>query len=227
MRNDGIRLHGLAAGLALLALAAAGPAAAGPLPGADRLAALLQERYDETRTLSAAFRQETWPAGASRPVTAEGRVFFKRPDRMRWEYTAPERRLIVTEGADVFIYEPEAGQVLVLPRAEFLSSEVSRAFFFGKGRLADHFAIAPAAPDRPRADWTLRLTPRSPAAGAQRLWITLDPASHLIQEVWLEDALGGRTHIVFSGMDVNRRLDDGLFRFTPPDGVPVYRTGAP
>ena len=40
---------------------------------------------------------------------------------MRWEYSQPEPQLIVTSGQEVYVYEEEANQVMVLPRDQLLS----------------------------------------------------------------------------------------------------------
>jgi len=190
---------------------------------AQTLIALLQKKYENTTDITADFRQETFAAGSSEGLKAEGRVYFSRPHRMRWEYSTPEPQLIVTSGQEVYVYEKEANQVMILPRNQLLSTEISKAFFFGKGDIKRYFKVENPQKDQPEAQWTLKLIPRDPVPQVCAIWIVLDPDTHLIREMWLEDLLGGKTHLVFSNAKVNKGLSDDLFQFAPPQGAEIYR----
>jgi outer membrane lipoprotein carrier protein len=187
------------------------------------LAVLLQSSYENTSDIAAEFVQETTPAGATEGLQATGRVYFKRPWLMRWEYRTPDPQLIVTCGNVVYVYEEEANQVMILPREQFLSTEISRAFFFGKGDLEKSFRAEAPTPDWPQASWTLKLIPRDSVPQVRTLWITLNPESHLVSEMVLEDQLGGRTRIILKDVEVNTGVEASLFQFIPPPGVEIYR----
>ncbi len=189
----------------------------------EKLIDVLQKRYDQTIAISADFKQKTYAAGDPDGILAQGKVYFKRPHLMRWEYEKPDRQLIVTSGKDVYIYEIQARQVTILPRKQFLSSEISRAFFFGKGDLRRDFNVVPVPEDFPDPSWSLCLVPKRQIPQLKRLFITLDPRSHLVKKVIIEDQMGGKTIIEFSNIRINRDLPAGLFRFTIPKGVEVYR----
>ena len=189
----------------------------------ERLIDILQKRYDQTMAISARFRQKTFAPGDPKGVTASGKVYFKRPHLMRWEYEKPAKQLIVTSNKDVYIYEIEARQITILPRKQFLSSEISRAFFFGRGDLRRDFTVAPAPAGAKNPSWTLCLKPKSQAPQLKMLLITLDPASHLLTRVIIEDQMGSHTVIQFSDIRVNRNLPPSLFKFVVPEGVEIYR----
>ena len=189
------------------------------------LVSLLQKKYETTTDITSNFEQETFVAGSSEGLKAEGTVYFNRPHQMRWEYSQPEPQLIVTSGKEVYVYEEEANQVMVLPRDQLLSSEISKAFFLGKGDLKRFFIVEHPVEGQPDARWVLKLTPRNPVPQVCTIWIVVDSDTHLVKEMWLEDQLGGRTHLVFSNVRVNKGLSDDLFRFVPPPCVEIYRTG--
>jgi len=189
----------------------------------ERLVDILQKRYDQTGSIAAHFNQKTFAVGDTEGVSAQGQVYFKRPHLMRWEYEKPAKQLIVTSGDQVYIYEVEAKQVTVIPRRQFLSSEISRAFFFGKGDLRHDFNIAPPPPELDNPDWSLCLIPKKRIPQLKKLLITLDPHSHLVSRIIIEDQMGGRTIIGFSDIRLNPRLSPSLFRFSIPKGVEVYR----
>ncbi len=183
----------------------------------------VQKRYDTTEDITATFTQETYSPGAVEPVMASGKVFFKRPEMMRWEYERPVPQLIVTSGKEVYVYEKEARQVMVLPKERFLSSAVSRAFFLGKGSLRTFFDVTTDEECGLKTVWCLRLVPKKESGTLKALRIVIDPQTHLIQEMWISDELSSRTHIRFRDIRVNQHLSPDLFRFEPPAGVEVYR----
>src|SRR5690242_14363394 len=82
---------------------------------APELAQALQKRYDGIKDFSADF-VHTYKGGALKKTLSEkGRVQIKKPGRMRWDYTAPEAKLFVSDGTKVYFYIPAEKQVLVSP----------------------------------------------------------------------------------------------------------------
>jgi outer membrane lipoprotein carrier protein len=200
------------------------PLAEGLSERGEDLVLLLQKKYETTTDITSNFEQETFASGSSEGLKAEGKVYFNRPHQMRWEYSQPEPQLIVTSGKEVYVYEEEANQVMVVPRDQLLSTEISKAFFFGKGDLKRYFIVEHPVEGQPDAKWMLKLIPRNPVPQVYTIWIVVDSDTHLVKEMWLEDQLGGRTHLVFSNVKVNKGLSNDLFRFVPPPGVEIYRT---
>jgi outer membrane lipoprotein carrier protein len=166
--------------------------------------------------------QKSYVSGDPGVVEASGTVYFKRPHLMRWEYERPDRQLIVTSGRRVYIYEMEANQVTVLPRDRFLSSEISRAFFLGRGDLRREFVIDRSCRFKDESQWTLCLRPKREIPQLKALSLTIDPESHLIKRVVVEDKMGGHTVIEFSDIQVDRDMPDALFRFKVPRDAEVF-----
>jgi len=187
-----------------------------------RLVDVLQRRYDHTRSISAHFLQRSYASGDPDGIEAGGTVYFKRPHLMRWEYDRPDRQLIVTSGGKVYIYEVEANQVTVLPRDRFLSSEISRAFFLGRGDLRREFVIDRSCRFKGAGQWTLCLRPKREIPQLKALSLTIDPESHLIRQVVVEDRMGGHTVIEFSDIQVDRDIPDALFSFKVPSEAEVF-----
>ncbi len=183
----------------------------------------LQKRYDSTRDISAQFFQETIVPGDPEPVKASGRVYFKRPHLMRWDYEKPEKQLIVTSGTRVYVFEPEANQVSILSRKQFLSTKVSRAFFFGKGDIQRDFKVKGCM--LTRDGWVLSLEPKQSIVQLKSLKLTIDKKDFLVKKTEIEDQMGSRTIIIFRNIRVNTNMDPKLFEFTPPKGVEIFNAG--
>ena len=73
----------------------------------------LQMRYEKTTDLQADFSQKTKIEGFERPVTSSGKVYIKKPGRLRWDYLDPATEQIYVNQDDVKVYVPEHKQVLV------------------------------------------------------------------------------------------------------------------
>ena len=52
-------------------------------------------------------------ACSGKQITERGHVLIKKPGKMRWDYTAPEKKLFVSDGVGSISYVPEDKQVVV------------------------------------------------------------------------------------------------------------------
>ena len=206
--------------VALVLVAAPAPAVDDPLHHA---LTRLQGRYETTRTLTADFRQSVESPTLASPLESHGTVAFEKPNRMRWDYAAPDPQLIVGDGETLWIYQPEEKQVLKAPLAQAFQARAPVSFLAGLGRVERDFQ-ASLEHDEPTR-WVLRLVPRKDA-GIGTLTLAVRKADAAIEEARIADPLGTTTRIVFANERRNVPLDAALFRFTPPPGVDVVRPPA-
>lgn len=181
---------------------------------AENQAAILQAYYDKTRTLSGTFEQKVTDSAGQPVSSSRGRFWIFRPGRFRWEWEAPFRQLIVSDGNKVWIYDPDLEQVIVRP-LQVDGSAVPALLLSGSPNLTESFVVT-AAPDEP--DW-LDLRPRTEETDFTRLRLHLPNGD--LRGMILEDALGQTTAIEFFEVSSNAPIDAGRFRFDVPDGVDV------
>lgn len=183
----------------------------------------LQSRYETTRTLTADFRQSVESPTLASPLESRGTLAFEKPNRMRWDYAAPDPQLIVGDGETLWIYQPGDKQVIKAPLAQAFQAQTPVSFLAGLGRVERDFQ-ASLERDEP-ARWVLRLVPRKDASiGA--LTLVVRKADATVEEARITDPVGTTTRIVFANERRNVPLDAALFRFTPPPGVDVVRPPA-
>ena len=73
----------------------------------------MQAHYQSIRDFSADFVQ-SYRGGVLKTKTQEsGTVAVKKPGKMRWTYTKPERKEFVSDGVKLYWYVPEDKQVTV------------------------------------------------------------------------------------------------------------------
>ncbi|MEW5981588.1 MAG: outer membrane lipoprotein chaperone LolA [Acidobacteriota bacterium] len=196
-----------------------------PPEAATELAGAVQKRYATVRDFSADF-MHSYRGGVFRTEAVErGKVVIKKPGKMRWEYTTPERKLFVSDGVRLYAYVPEDRQVTVSPVPGEDHASTSALFLAGRGDLnRDFVASLETAIQTPAGTLALKLTPRRSEAEYDWLVLVIDRASLQIRHLVTADAQGGRSTFVFSNLRENTNPADQTFSFTIPRGVDVITT---
>ena len=76
----------------------------------DEILTKVEKRY-KGPGFSATFDQASTLKAIGITDYANGRAWFKHPAKMRWEYQAPERQEIITDGLTLWIHRPDENQV--------------------------------------------------------------------------------------------------------------------
>ena len=212
----------LASLVVLLSLSVLGSAQTGRTP--DQLARALQERYQSVRDFTADFVQ-TYRGGVLRTETRErGTVAVKKPGRMRWIYTSPERKEFVSDGMKMYAYIPEDKQVTVSNVPTDSEAPTPVLFLAGKGDLVKDFTATRAESPVPRSV-AIKLTPRRTEPEYEYLIVAVDPASLQIRALTTRDRQGGESTLRFENLKENQGISDNDFAFRIPRGVDVISNG--
>ena len=188
----------------------------------------LEATYRETLDLRAEFRQADFNKSLSQTIQGEGTVWLKKPGNMRWEFKKPTFQTIVSDGRSLWIYTPDLKQVTVSEAPATLGAGPAGSFLMGMGRLREAFAIRflnPANPTDSKGHAILDLKPKKPEPTLARLLIAVDPAESLIRTAVIHDVLENTVTMRFTKVEVNPRLPESQFTFTPPPGVAVVPLG--
>lgn len=195
------------------------PAAVSPAgKAAMKLPPLLlevQSQYQKSTGIEAQFDQITDIRATKQVKKAKGRIWIKRPNKLRWETLEPDPNILVSDGKTFWFYTPpfdkdERGQVIVKKTAQvqtqFLNALLSGSFDFDKNATSVETRSANVFLLRPKA---------GTAGDVQIAQITVDQAKHTISEVLLTHTSGNRTEIKLREINLHPKLEDALFRFTP------------
>ncbi|MEO8124833.1 MAG: sulfite exporter TauE/SafE family protein [Burkholderiales bacterium] len=194
--------------------------AAGDCPDPATIVRKLQSRYDETGAFKSKFRQEMKVASLGVSDESEGTVVFKKPGKMRWDFAAPHAQQIVSDGATLWIYQPDDQQVLKAPFTGAFVSSTPVSFLLGVGRITDKF--------EPHVDvrgcTATRLYVGLAAKNGEdvgALAFGVDRASFDIVEASVTDPLGNVTTLTFSDIVRNVEIPATTFEFQVPAGADV------
>ncbi len=200
-------------------------------PDAGTVVALVQQFYDQTKTLRAEFDQTRYTRIYDRTDRASGTVVFKKPGKMRWDYAKPNGQIFAADGDRLVIYQPpeegeKHGQLIERPIAED-QLPAAFAFLMGTGRLAEDFTFRLL--DVPEGSFegghALQLLPRKPTPHYEQIVfyvrvVEMDgKRAGVIQRVLIIDSSGNRNRFDFKKMKFNRSVEDKRFEFKPPKGT--------
>ena len=197
------------------------------------IAKRLQATYDRTTSMSAKFHQIAFISMNRRKREAEGSVIILKPGRIRWDYSAPDRQVLVGDAKKILMYFAKANQMIVRPISDYLQSDVTYAFFTGSGNILRDFDVsAPdeqvqrsttAGNDKNKKDYCIKLVPRDthPQVDFIHLWV--DPDSFQITRLKIVDQFGSVTDLFFSDIKLNPKVPIDTFSFTPPPGTEIIR----
>jgi len=211
----------LAAGLfSTASIQAAGAAESN---NAEPVVDALQRTYDATVDFVADFRQETEVKTLGRSLKASGKLSFKRPGRMLWNYETPKGQFVLADGKHLFFYQPEQNQVIKSPLKNAFRGDIPLSFLLGIGNLKKDFNATLKASDESQN--VLRLEPKGEAGGYSEILLGVSKSSSDILWVSVRDAASNLTTLRFSSMRKGVGIKDSLFLVQIPNGADVVELG--
>lgn len=204
-----------AAALAVVAWPSRAPAVTG-----DEIIDRVRDRFSKARTYEARFEKRFYWAVLDKELSRQGRIYTRKPGRFRVQLEDGD--LVVADGEAIWAYSKANEQVIVSAYDGVVLQTPWEVLVKYAG------SYRPVAVERTDLDgrevYLLTLQPEEDAPPGMRmermrLWVE-DKGWRLlrIEQVESEDNIS--TYIL-SGHRRNRRLDDDLFRFTPPEGTEI------
>jgi len=185
---------------------------------ADTAREQLRTFVTQVQSASGDFSQYTvGPQGQTKPPQS-GKFLFMRPGRFKWDVLRPYAQQIVSNGQQIYQFDPDLNQVTIRKVDQALGASPA-AILFGSGSLDQSFEVT-ALPNKDAMSW-LRAKPRQPDAGFVHLELGFKDG--LPQRIVLLDGFGQTTHVQLSGFVRNPGLSTSNFDFVPPNGADVVR----
>lgn len=196
--------------VSLLTLALSGVAKA------QDAAQLLADRLGEHQRFTAEFQQYTLGDGSSREELSQGRMWIETPNRVRWETEQPFPQLIVGDGDNLWIYDPDLEQATRRSLSEEFAFTPASVLGASRAELEARFFVSQI--EAGGANNLFELRPKaSENAEFERLRMLFGPRS--LSEILIEDGLGQRSLIMFKNLSFPVAIDPARFVFTPPPGT--------
>jgi outer membrane lipoprotein carrier protein len=187
---------------------------------AEQIADKIQKFYTDIKDYQARFEQVFTDPAKGKETRSGGRVYFKKPGKMRWDYVVEEggakalQKVLVSNGSEFTIYEAAHNQYY---RQCLNDSKLPTAlrFLMGSGDLKSEFNIA-LIKSADAGTRTLEMTPKQSAGKYKKLVFVVDALTWSVRETIVYDPYGNTNRIIFHKPLVNKNLPDAGFDFKPP-----------
>jgi outer membrane lipoprotein-sorting protein len=174
----------------------------------------LTETTRRTLTMESKFTQEKNLDVISEKILSSGSFLFKQENKLRWEYTAPFRYLIVMNG-DKILVKDESKENRFDASSNKLFSEIN-AIMIGciRGTILGNDKQFTFDYLENSEFYLLRLHPLSAKlkGSLSEIRVFLDKKTYLVSRLEIHEASGDFTKILFSGMKINTVLSDEVFK---------------
>ena len=195
--------------------------------GSDEKLALIlnqmESAYEKMEDYEAEFKQESKTKTLQRRKKSMGRLYFKKPDKMRWSYLEPEPRDIYLTGKEMMIYLPLRNTVIKQSLKDVLPGTAPAQLFMGGATLKKTFEITLANPDlQKEGSYCLKLIPKKKGKmSVEEILLWIGTKDYLPRKSESSDILGNITKLYFFKGKTNVKLDKGIFEFKPPPDTEI------
>jgi outer membrane lipoprotein carrier protein len=170
----------------------------------------VQAQYSSIGSMRGTFSQDSFVAALDEGELSSGSMVFLKPGKMRWSYRKPREQEVVIRDGEMWIYQPDKGQVLIDRVDNVLLSALPISFLMGLGNLTKDFKVLSACYGN-RDGVLLTLEPRKSGAqdGKQRgdnlegFTLLVDRSGGVPRGAKVNSVGGNRTVILFEGLEVN------------------------
>lgn len=207
---------------ALAGAVSAGAAAAQTGPDPETVVERADRSLDDLSTLRAEFVQRVENPILEKTEIGHGTLSYLAPDRFRIAYRYPEGDVVVHDGRFVWIFLPSSqpDQVIRQPaEASGVRNPMTYLRDLRRGYAVEHAGVEDVGGGS--ADH-LVLTPESEDVAFTRIDVWVDRRTGLLRQVRTRTPDDLVTTYTFQTLEPGADLENGLFRFTPPEGVEVF-----
>ncbi len=147
-------------------------------------------------------------------IRSTGKLYFKAPDKIRWEYVSPAPYVVVFDGQTMHTVEGGRTKTTNLTanrRMKGLNGLLLGSIQGGDMLDESQFNISYY---RDRANYVAKLAPKDKSLNKyiQHVELTFDGTSLLLSEVTLTDPAGDSTQLVFTNRRKNASIPDVTFQ---------------
>jgi len=190
----------------------------------DSIVHNIQGWYDNLLDFQADFQQKTFSQTLKTTSEARGKIYFKKPHLIKWEYEFPEIQIYIIDQENFWWYVPEDAQVVKKKAQNVLQDATPLSFLAGMGDLQKSFIIT-LPKERKAVEMGdilyVKLTPRKESVNIKQMQLKLAVKTFQVMGMVVVDPYGNTNDIDFIHIQINRDLKNETFHFVPPQGVDI------
>ena len=182
----------------------------------DKDVARLTQLLEKSQTLSARFSQLTLDGSGTQLQETQGQMSLQRPGLFYWHTDAPQEQVVVSDGKNVTLWDPDLEQATIKKLDVRLNQTPALLLSGDVSKISQSFDIA-SKEQGEVMDFTLK--PKTKDTLFDSLRVSFRKG--LINDMQLIDSVGQRTNILFTGVKANEAIPASKFKFDIPKGADV------
>jgi len=190
------------------------PAPAGVPADAAALLSKAAGSYADGNAHAAAFTQIYTPAGFATSRRESGTVWIQSPQRLRFDYQAPEAKVFTYDAGEGRFFSPEDKQLTVRKLSADEQARLPLLFLKKPDELGERYAI--------QLDGSKGVLLKPKASDADFSWLKLAVSPEgAVDGLSYEDPSGNRTEFRFEGWKSEKPRPSADYRITGPKGTRI------
>jgi outer membrane lipoprotein carrier protein len=193
----------------------------------------VQTYYSSIQSMQGSFHQDSYVAALDEGEASSGVMVFAKPGKMRWSYKEPRLQEVVIRDGELWMYQPDKGQVMIDSVGAVLLSALPVSFLMGIGNVTKDFDLVSAC--KTSAGVVVSLVPHQDAASKEKeqalegFMLLINERKQVPQGAKIISVGGNTTAIVFENLQLNvANIPAEKFVLEYPKGVDILdRRNAP
>jgi outer membrane lipoprotein carrier protein len=189
---------------------------------AEEVALRVENTLRSYRSFQADFEQLYYSATVSTPLHEKGKLYFKKPYLMKWEYQDPEEKVFLIKDDFFWDYNKEEKQLIKYDLSGGEHNSEVLLLLSGQVALLDHYTVElnPFPTENPNT-LQIKLTPKDEESADTFLLLEIDEKTWFIQKLISFDWTGNKTEFRFSKIKTNINLPNRTFELRVPSDVEI------
>lgn len=173
----------------------------------------IEKAHKQLTSLSAQFTQEKSSALLTEKVVQKGKMYYRSPKQLRWEYTSPKAMSVIFTNGKVLLKTAKGTtsnpNKMLNEMGSLIISTINGSFLTDNTNFKARYFNNSKTPI-----YTVELTPINKRINAyySKIVITLDSKTLLATKVEMHEVNGDVTTVTFSDKKTNTTLSDSLFK---------------
>jgi len=190
---------------------------------AEEIALKTENTLRSYSTFQADFKQYYYSTTITTPLEEEGKVYFQKPDLMKWQYQNPEKKIFLLKGNKILFYDQEENELIEdMGEDEQYETEILDLLSGKKGLLEQYKVEKNPFPTDDKKAYQLKLSPKTGEDGTFIL-LEINEKTWLIQKAVFFDWAGNKTEFHFNKTKININFPKDTFELDLPEDVEIIK----
>lgn len=150
--------------------------------------------------------------------TISGVIHGQKPDKVLWTVFEPATQTIVTNGSQMWLYDPDLEQVIIQPYNKNPESNPITLLLGNPQQFSENFELLQ---QKTSVDSVLQFSLKPVTSNSLYTDLILEFKNDILSAISFEDNLGQTTTLSFNKFTLNPSFQDDFFTFEIPMGVDV------